>query len=216
MAAHLVQQLADRLAEGDLLGRRGHARFEPELSFGRHSGPPPASARQGAVMLLLYPHDGEWHLPLTLRPETLSDHPGQISLPGGSVEDGETTYAAAVRELHEELDVDPSVVEPIGSLSPLYVFASNFLVTPWLAAAKCRPEFVENPHEVAEVLEVPLSQLMDVRSYGSHAYQRGSVSFRAPHIQWQRHRIWGATAMILGELIELLEGADRGVAHVET
>ena len=159
-------------------------------------------------MLLLYPHEDQWYLPLTLRPETLSDHPGQISLPGGALEDNETAYEAALRELGEELGVSPAEVEPVGRLSPLYVFASNFLVTPWLARTHHRPEFVPCEHEVAEILYLPLSQLLDVRSYGSHNFDRSGVTFRAPHIQLQHHRIWGATAMILGELTALLEEID--------
>jgi 8-oxo-dGTP pyrophosphatase MutT (NUDIX family) len=210
MPATVPNQLVDRLATGELPGRAGHARFEPELSFGRHTGPAPADVRQGAVMLLLYPTDDRWHLPLTLRPETLADHPGQISLPGGAVDGEETTYEAALRELDEELGITSADIQPIGQLSPLHVYASNFLVTPWLAFIRQRPEFVPSPAEVAEVLELPLLQLLDVRSYGQHTFQRGDVAFRAPHIQWQRHRIWGATAMILGELSALLEDLDLG------
>jgi 8-oxo-dGTP pyrophosphatase MutT (NUDIX family) len=206
-----IDQLATRIAAGNLPGRRGHARLEPELSFGRHAGPPPADARRGAVMLLLYsqeaqgPHDNAWCLPLTLRPKTLSAHPGQISLPGGAVDADESTYEAALRELDEELSVAAWGVEPIGELSPLYVYASNFLVSPWLAFVDRRPDFVPNAAEVAEVLEFPLAQLLDMRSYGSHEIQRGGIAIRAPHIQWRKHRIWGATAMILGELAVLLE-----------
>ena len=208
MPLSLPDQLTERLAMGELPGRRGHARFEPDLSFGRHDGPSPADARQGAVLILLFPHEDSWYLPLTLRPETLADHPGQISLPGGAVDGDETTYEAAVRELNEELGVDASEVEPIGSLSSMYVFASNFHVTPWLAYARSRPEMVPNPAEVAEVLEVPLTQLLDTRSYSSHSIERGDIAIYAPHISWRRHRIWGATAMILGELIALIEPLD--------
>ena len=205
MSSSLPDRLADRLAKGDLPGRRGQARFEPELSFGRHAGPAPDNARQGAVMILLYRHDGGWQIPLTLRPLTMSEHPGQISLPGGALDADETTYEAALRELEEELGVGQVGIDPIGELTSLYVFGSNFLVTPWLAKIKTRPKFVANPAEVAEILEMPLTHLLDVRSHGHHEHTRGAVSLRAPHIQWQKHRIWGATAMILGELAALVE-----------
>jgi len=201
----LPSRLADRIASGEMPGRRGQSRFEPELSFGRHAGPAPDDARQGAVMILLYRNADRWHMPLTLRPETLTDHPGQISLPGGAIDRDETTYEAAQRELDEELGIGPSHLEPIGQLSPLYIFGSNFLVTPWIAKMETPPTFVANPAEVAEVLELPLAQLLDVRNYGQHEHPSGSLRLRAPHIRWQQHRIWGATAMILGELTSLLE-----------
>jgi 8-oxo-dGTP pyrophosphatase MutT (NUDIX family) len=201
----LPNRLADRLAQGNLPGRQAQARFEPELSFGRHAGPAPDNARQGAVMILLYRHEDHWHLPLTLRPETMKEHPGQISLPGGAVDGDETTYEASLRELDEELGVGAAGIEPIGQLSPLYVFGSNFLVTPWLAKIDTRPDFVANPAEVAEILELPLTQLLDVRSYGSLDHQTSGITLKAPHIRLQNHRIWGATAMILGELTALLE-----------
>ena len=100
-------RLRDRLAE-PLPGRCAQARFEPELAYGRHSGPAPSSARQAAVVVLLYEHAGEWTTPLTVRPAHLTNHAGQVSLPGGLVEPGETTAAAALRELEEELGVATS------------------------------------------------------------------------------------------------------------
>jgi len=195
--------IAERLTR-PLSPEAARARFAPALSYGRHFGPPAADAREAAVMVLLYPRDGAWHVPFTIRPETMAAHAGQISFPGGVVEAGETTRDAALRELGEELGVDPRTVVVLGSLSPVYVFASNFLVTPWVAVAREPLTFQPSTREVAEVIEVSLAHLLDPANFSSHTIRRGAMEFTAPHFAWREHRIWGATCIILGELIVML------------
>jgi 8-oxo-dGTP pyrophosphatase MutT (NUDIX family) len=133
------------------------------------------------------------------------DHASQVSLPGGAVEPGETAPQAAIREFHEELGDDGQPLRLLGILSPHYVQASNYLVAPCVAAAPARPRFVPNPAEVAEVLEVPLSHLLDPAHFGSHVRQHEGHTYSAPHFLFQSYRIWGATCMILGELVTVLE-----------
>lgn len=190
---------------GPLPGRVAQSRFEPELSFGRHYAPPPPDARPAAVLLLLYPNQGGWHIPCTLRPESLSAHGGQVSFPGGLIEPGESSQQAALRELTEELGVDPAEVELLGQLSPLYLFVSNFSVASWVACAPRRPDFRPSPREVQEVLEVPLAHLLDQTQWGTHMREHSDLKFAAPHFGWKGHRIWGATSMILSELAALVE-----------
>ena len=184
--------------------RRYRERFAPELSFGRHHGPSPEDARRAAVLILFYPHQGEWKLPLTLRPDTLPDHPGQICFPGGAREPEETDAACALREMSEELGVFVDSRHLLETLPPIYVYNSHFLVQPIVAVVPDRPSFLPNSAEVAEVLEVPALDLLDESRYGEHRVQRQRLSFLAPHIEFERHRIWGATCMILGELIGVL------------
>jgi 8-oxo-dGTP pyrophosphatase MutT (NUDIX family) len=180
------------------------ARFAPSLSYGRHFGPAAHDARPAAVVALLYLRDRQWHVPLTVRPDTMLSHAGQVSFPGGMVESGETSRAAALRELDEELGVPPGAVQILGSLSPLYVFASNFLVTPWVAIAPAPATFRPCDREVAEVLEVPVRYLLDAANYSTHQFRRGEFEFAAPHLAWAEHRVWGATAIILAELAAIL------------
>jgi len=139
----------------------------------------------------------------------LPDHPGQISLPGGALMPGETSRAAALREFCEELGAPDHSVEVLGHLSPVYVQASRFRVEPWVAWTPQRPEMHPNPDEVAALLEVPLSHLLDQRNRGQHLREECNRRFWAPHFQWQQHRIWGATCIILSELVVMVDGIVR-------
>ena len=152
------------------------------------------------MLVLLYQDAGAWHLPLTLRPGYLADHAGQISLPGGAIEPGESSERAAVRELNEELGVDARSIEPLGELSPIYLFRSNYSITPWLAVTQSRPNWQPNPAEVAELVELPLAALLDPRTTTVEVWRDQGVDFQVPAICYQGHVIWGATAMILAEL----------------
>ncbi len=191
----LTQRLAGRLAQ-PLPGAAAQAPFQPELSYGRYFGPPPGGARSAAVLVLLYPQaapassGADWCLPLTLRPAHLLDHAGQISLPGGAVEPGESSERAALRELDEELGVGTADLEMLGELSPIYLFRSNFLIQPWLAARRTRPSWQPNRAEVAELLEVPLAALCDRSARRIVERRQGSWSLRAPAFVWGGHEIW--------------------------
>jgi 8-oxo-dGTP pyrophosphatase MutT (NUDIX family) len=207
IAFNLPPNLADRLAErlaAPLPGRIAQRRFAPELSYGRHLGPAAPDARKAAVVALLYPHRDQWFIPLTLRPNHMAAHADQISFPGGLTEENETSEQAALRELQEELGIGGDKIRLLGRMSPLYVFASNFQITPCVAIAESRPAFTANPAEVAEIVQLPLDALVDARIYGVHEICRLGLSFRAPHITCDRHRIWGATCMILGELAAIV------------
>jgi len=195
--------LATRLAQ-PLPGRAAQSQFEPELSFGRHYSAPPADARMAAVLLLLYQRDDEWRMPLTVRPKTMADHAGQISLPGGMIETGETSQAAALRELYEELGVPSNGIRVLGQLTPLYLFVSNFHVFPWVALSESAPELIPDGREVAEAFEFPLSGLLQEDFRGAHVSDHRGFKFSAPHFAWNAHRIWGATSMIMAELAALL------------
>ncbi len=202
----LPLRLARRLRE-PLPGRRAHRRMRAELAYGRHFGPPASDARQAAVLVCLVPRGIHWHIPLTLRPAHMVDHAGQISLPGGTSEEGETLRQCALREYGEELGADESKLTVLGQLSPLYVFASNFFVTPWMAVVDAAPCWHPNPHEVQRVLELPLSTLLDPGQHAVHLLHRRGYHFASRHIQCGEDRIWGATGMILMEVAQVVRDA---------
>ena len=200
--ADFISRLATRLAQ-PLPGAAAQRKFEPEHAGGRHFQNPPA-ARPAAVLILLYPVDGVWHLPLTVRPQQLPHHPGQVCLPGGAVDPGESNSEAALRELWEELGVETSGIELLGELSPLYVFASNYRISPWVGCLSHAPAWSPNPSEVAELLEVPLSHLLDPAHHLNYLRDSNGLRLQTPYFGFGSHRIWGATSMVLAELMELI------------
>ena len=152
-----IDRIRSRLCDGTPLPR---PRLVPELSYGRHRGPARPQSRIAAVAVTLYhcPNQG-WVIPLTLRPLNLQHHAGQICLPGGRVEAGETMFEAAFREFREELGVDAKVTTFCGQLSPQYVYASDNLVHPVVALIEHPGPWNPDPVEVAQVITLPLTQL---------------------------------------------------------
>lgn len=177
------------------------ARFAPELTYGRHRSPPPPDARRAAVLVLLYPDRGLWRVPLIRRTVDITIHSGQVSLPGGQTELDESPEETAIREFQEELGVIPPGLQLCGQLTSTYIYASNFVVTPCVALAGRRPDFQPNPHEVAGLLEPRLADLLAPDAIHRLQIQRRGLVFQAPAIAFEGHQIWGATCMILAELL---------------
>jgi 8-oxo-dGTP pyrophosphatase MutT (NUDIX family) len=175
----------------------------------------PRDCRKGGVLLLLYPRADRLHLVLTRRTETVRSHKGQISLPGGAREGDEPLVQTALRETCEELGVSLASTDVIGPLSALYTPPSNFCIYPFVAYQSVTPAFRPHPIEVAEVLEAPLALLIDpsIRKEEFWADPRFDSPRRVPFFQVQGQVVWGATAMILSELVTLLEDeqSDRGI-----
>jgi 8-oxo-dGTP pyrophosphatase MutT (NUDIX family) len=194
--------LRRRLRE-PLPGRSAQSEMEPDLAFGRHFDPPTHDVRRAAVAVLVYTLDGRPCIPLTLRPDYMPVHAGQVCLPGGLVDGGESNMAAALRELEEELGVPAADVEVVGPLSPIHVFGTRFYVEPWLLAAEAHPTFRPSAFEVAELLEVPIERLADPACRGRHPRETRGVTQSVPHFEFGGHQIWGATAMILSEFVAL-------------
>ena len=198
--------------------RRFKSRMAPALAYGRHRGPPRDDSRIAAVLIGLYQIDGHWAIPLTMRPPSLQHHGGQICLPGGRIEEGESPFEAALREYEEELGVSPTVQINCGELSQQYVFGSDNKVHPVVVTTE-RPsnKWRPDPNEVAEVILLPLSTLADARTRTTtwhskqvrqDAKEIATLRFSAPAIRHGEYRIWGATAMILDELAQILQSLD--------
>lgn len=166
-----------------------------------HKAPP----KPGSVMILLYPDEGEIKFPLTKRPEYLGAHSGQVSLPGGKAEPGETPIETALREAEEEIGIRPDNLEVIGTLSEFFVIPSNFKVTPVIAVQRNRPLFVPDPVEVVRVLEGTISGLLRDDAVAVKEITAARVyRLNAPHFVMENEIVWGATAMMLNELRTIL------------
>ena len=152
---------------------------------------------------------GQWHLPLILRPASMSEHAGQISLPGGGAEPGEAAQRAPCANCTRNWASIPHCVQMLGSLPPIYVYASNFLVRPFVALATERPAFqpgFPRSRRTAGIARAAFVGPTELRN--THDCARAAF-VRAPCITFQGRHIWGATALILGELLNVILDRER-------
>ena len=169
----------------------------------------PPGSRVAAALVLLYPIRQRVHLVLTRRAGTLDQHAGQVSLPGGAVDGAETVEAAALREAREEIGLETADLRIIGRLSALYIPVSNYALHPVVTVSDRRPTLVRATAEVAHILEIPLDELRDPKRLRLGRRWRGDEIITVPYFEVHSERVWGATAMVLGELLHLLD-TNRG------
>jgi 8-oxo-dGTP pyrophosphatase MutT (NUDIX family) len=200
----LETRLRERLA-GTLPGLDAQRRFMPTPPrTGWKPGEFPSDARIAAGLLLLYPGARGASIALTVRASGLRRHAGQVSLPGGATDPGETLAQAALREAHEEIGIDPATVRILGELTPVHVLVSGFTLHPVVGLTHARPSFIPAAHEVETVIEVSVEDLKDASSIRHGSRTREGVAIEYPYFDLMGHHVWGATAMILGEFICLL------------
>ncbi|MBA2303608.1 MAG: CoA pyrophosphatase [Acidobacteria bacterium] len=200
----LERTLRVKLAE-TLPGVEAQMRFAPApVRTGWRAGHFPEDARVAAALMLVYPGADGPAIPLTVRASGLARHAGQISLPGGAADPGETLAETALREAQEEIGIDPSRVQILGELTPVHVLVSGFTLHPVVGVTHERPAFEPAAGEVAEILEVSLDYLRDASSIRRGTRVREGVAVEYPYFDLLGHQVWGATAMVLGEFICLI------------
>jgi 8-oxo-dGTP pyrophosphatase MutT (NUDIX family) len=162
-------------------------------------------------LLLLYPHNDTLYLPLTVRTAALRNHSGEVSLPGGRYDetDGELSQTA-LREAWEELGIPPADVTLWTPLTPVWIPVSNFQITPYVGWSDQRPDFASAPAEVAELIEVPLELLRQPTTIRSEIRELRGNPMYIPYFAVGEHKVWGATALVLAEVIGKLTGELSG------
>lgn len=162
-------------------------------------------SRPAAVLCALFDEDGEAHVLLTRRSSRLRSHTGEVSFPGGRLDPGEAPIAAALREASEEVGLDPATVDIVGQLSPLSTFSSQALITPFVGVLPGRPVLHPNPAEVAHAFDVSLAELASDGVYREELWELPGSGWRALNFfDLEGETVWGATARMLRELLELI------------
>jgi 8-oxo-dGTP pyrophosphatase MutT (NUDIX family) len=162
--------------------------------------------KKSAVLILFYPSEGEIKLPLILRPAYDGMHGGQVAFPGGrSEKTDENLIRTALREAQEEIGIRISDVQVIGQLTELYIPPSNFLVQPVIGWMPQKPIFYPDPREVDDIFELNLSELADEKIIKSETLNMRGINVEAKIYAIQNQKIWGATAMMISELLAVLK-----------
>ena len=162
--------------------------------------------QQAAVLLALLPYADDPRVVLTVRSHIVEHHKGEISFPGGGADpDDPDLCFTALREAQEEVGIDPAHVRVLGALNPM-ITSTGFHVTPFVGAIDRAPyRFTPNPNEVAEVLEVPLRHLIDLRNRDTREAEREGRPVRLYTFHWEEHRIWGVTGRMLAGFLDLIQ-----------
>jgi len=160
-------------------------------------------ARRAAVVFVLYRQAGRWMVPFVRRRADLRDHPGQVALPGGGVQAGESAWEAAQREVAEEIGVPVGRLVPLGAGDPIYAAVTNFSVVPFVAYLPDPVEsFVHDQHELEGVLAIPLDRLLD-----DSEWLQSDEPWRFRYLAHEESVVWGLTERIVYGLAPKLRQA---------
>jgi 8-oxo-dGTP pyrophosphatase MutT (NUDIX family) len=191
-----------------LPGKNAQIKMAPVVHLNRFSMDA-SNARKGGVLLLLSYQNDELHVTLIKRVEDGGAHSGQISFPGGKSEDFDTDIVGtAMRETFEEVGIEPEKVDILGSLSSLYIPVSNYLVFPAVGFIADKPRFVADPNEVDKILNIPLEYFLSERYIKTQKINARNYIIDAPCYQINGYTIWGATAMIMSEFVDIVRRLD--------
>ncbi|MFU8844290.1 MAG: NUDIX hydrolase [Bacteroidales bacterium] len=166
-------------------------------------------ADKSAVLIYFYPFKGSIYFPLILRPAYDGIHASQISLPGGRMELSDTSILqTALREANEEIAIDPERIQILGKLTEVYIPPSNYLVTPFVGSANYVPKFIPDPFEVEKVIAADIRMFFDKTLIREKTICVRDMAIQAPYFDISGQTVWGATAMILIELKDIIESIE--------
>jgi 8-oxo-dGTP pyrophosphatase MutT (NUDIX family) len=206
--ADLERKLRLALA-GPLPGVEAQMRMAPIPRPGWLPGRSPEQSRPAAALLLLFPAVSQAHVLLTVRSSQLPSHAGQVSMPGGAVEEGESLEQAALREASEETGVDPAAVRVLGRLTPLHIPVSGFVLNTVVGVTDARPMFRLADTEVDQILEPSLDDLLDPAAVRRIPRLGDGLFQNVPYYVVGGMQVWGATAMVFAEFLDLVRRGAR-------
>lgn len=202
-------EFVPNLVQADLPAMKAHVKMAPfeRIESLKNIDIENKNPRTAAVMMLFYPKNGVTHLVLIVRNSYEGVHSGQIAFPGGKYEKEDKDFKeTALRETQEEVGISPEVMEIIKAFTPMYIPPSNFMVYPFLGICNDEICFVPDPSEVAQIIELPLSVfLSDAIVIDANLSTSYAQNINVPAFEIEGHVVWGATAMILSELKDVLK-----------
>ncbi len=199
-----------KIEKMDLPGEEFHLKMAPieRLLELKNKARNSNSAKKAAVLVLFYPsQDNETRFVLILRKTYKGVHSAQVGFPGGKWEEGDTDYqATALRETEEEVGVSEKSIHVYKKLTEIYIPPSNFFVQPYLGTTHEMPHFVPQEEEVEAIIEVSLKEFMNESVKISKTLTTSyAKEIEVPAFLLQNHVVWGATAMMLNEVREMLK-----------
>ena len=205
---HFIAQL--KIVVGnDIPGERSHQKMQVnydksfELPFSKNNSTP------AAVLILLYLEDNEIHFFLTKRSNELEHHKGQISLPGGTQEENEKLTHTALRETQEEIGINKTSISIIGSMTPLFVPVTGFMINPFIGYSLNKLEPTPDPLEVEAIFSVNISDLLNEANRTIDKRNIRGYDVEVPYFKLNNYEVWGATSMILSEFRDLIKSINE-------
>lgn len=195
-----------QVLQGELPGSEAHSKMLPSGRRLKTIEEEQAQVKQSSVLILLFQENDCLYTCLTRRTSTMKHHPGQISFPGGKVEkEDSSAEMTALREAREEVGICEDEVEVLGKLSDLFVEVSKFSIQPFIAWANRKPDFVVNYSEVEALILFPVSDFVENEIIQETELKTVTGNLKVKYYPYNGEFVWGATAMILSELIEILK-----------
>jgi len=200
----IISKVSISIEQNELPGMVAHKLMQPYYANAKNFNiPTNPFAKKSAVLILIFQKNNEPHILFIERPANTGVHSGQISFPGGKYEKTDKNYiATALRETYEEVGLAPENINILGKMSQVYVVASNFIIQPVLGFMQETPKYKPN-EEVENILEVPLSYLHQASVQEKPIKSAIGVVLQAPYILIENKTLWGVTAMITSELIQI-------------
>ena len=200
----IAEQIKERLKK-PLPGNEAHLttriKTKSEVTFPNTQ----ETARPAAVLILLFPFEDEIQFFLTKRTEDVEHHKGQISLPGGIRENDDSLNETALRETKEEVGIDSTKIIISGSLTPFFIPVTGYIVHPFIGWCKEKPSTKIHDVEVNQLFSVSITELMDEKILHTEQWNIRGYDAIVPYYNFEKCKVWGATAAILSEFKSILE-----------